>query len=339
MHLKKNMLILGGTKFIGRNLVESLLLRNDVELTLFNRGASNPGLFKGLRLIRGDRANTKDIVELRKEHWDVVIDLSCYFPVYLEHLLPVLEKNTTKIIFISSITAYDLNADSTYTTEHSALKVCPEELRNDTSWSSYGFRKAACEQLIQQCSIPQKIILRPAIAYGAHDLLDRFYYWIYKIKFLEEIIVPENGKDIANYTYVKDLVRIIVQLISLELEHEIFNVPTHDPISLNELVQTIMHHLQQHPRVSAIPSSFLMDQGLVPRVDIPLWNNGNAFSFDNSKIKKHMPEPFYTFSESIRETISFYDTTNWRMYKEFLSIENERELVKKFRGSTIKQVQ
>jgi 2'-hydroxyisoflavone reductase len=333
MLLKRKILILGGTKFIGRNLVESLLLKTNLELTLFNRGTSNPELFKNIRLIRGDRADQQDIAQLGKEQWDVVIDLSCYFPVYLEHLLPILEKNTKKIIFISSITVYDLSEQSENTVEQAAIKICPDELLNDTTWSSYGFRKAACEQYIQQCHIPQKIVLRPAIAYGAYDLLDRFYYWIYKTKFDKEIILPDNGKDIANYTYVKDLVSIITELISSEFENEIFNVTTHDPVSLSEILYTIGHHLDKYPVMQSIPSSFLMTQGLIPRTDIPLWNNGNAFSFDNSKIKKHMPFPFSSFSESIQETISFYETVNWRVINGFLSVEKEMELLKKFKGS------
>ncbi len=331
MSSKKNILILGGTKFIGRNLVELLLLQKHANIALFNRGTSNPGLFKSSRLLRGDRANKTDLQQLGKEHWDVVIDLSCYYPLYLELLTPIIEKNTTKIIFISSIAAYDLNANSKNTAESAAVKVCPSEWLSDPSWESYGFRKAACEQLILQSSIPQKIILRPAIAYGEYDMLERFYYWIYKIKFSEELILPADGKDIANYTYVKDLARIIQVLISQEMKMEIFNVPTHDPISLKEIVQTIMDDLKKYPVVHAIPSSYLMNQGFVPRVDIPLWNNGDAYSFDNSKIKKQIPFVFSSFKDSIRETIAFYEKRNWKMFAGFLSLEKEKELIQKYK--------
>ena len=53
-------LIIGGTRFLGRHLVESALARG-YEVTLFNRGKSNPDLFDQIQTIRGDRE--KDLVD------------------------------------------------------------------------------------------------------------------------------------------------------------------------------------------------------------------------------------------------------------------------------------
>ena len=65
-------LIIGGTRFLGRHLVEAALARGH-EVTLFNRGKSNPGLFPQVETILGDRE--KDLDKLKGRIWDTVIDV------------------------------------------------------------------------------------------------------------------------------------------------------------------------------------------------------------------------------------------------------------------------
>jgi len=98
--MKKRILIIGGTNFIGRNIVESLLETNKYEVTLFNRGVTNPELFSDLKKLKGDRYSN-DINFLRNDSWDFVIDMSCYYPKNLEELLKVLGNKVLKYIFIS----------------------------------------------------------------------------------------------------------------------------------------------------------------------------------------------------------------------------------------------
>jgi len=59
-------LILGGTVFLGRHIVEAA---RHHDLTLFNRGRSNPDLFPDLPRITGDRDGIGDVGE-----FDAVID-------------------------------------------------------------------------------------------------------------------------------------------------------------------------------------------------------------------------------------------------------------------------
>ena len=71
------LLIIGGTRFLGKHLVESALTRKH-EITLFNRGQSNPDLFPTVEKLQGDR--DKDLSALAGRHWDAVIDTCGYFP-------------------------------------------------------------------------------------------------------------------------------------------------------------------------------------------------------------------------------------------------------------------
>ena len=75
------LLVLGGTVFAGRHLVE-LALERGHDVTLFNRGQTGPGLFPEVERVRGERAG--DLEGLRGRRFDAVVDTSGYLPTDVE---------------------------------------------------------------------------------------------------------------------------------------------------------------------------------------------------------------------------------------------------------------
>jgi 2'-hydroxyisoflavone reductase len=67
------LLVLGGTLFLGRHVVEAALEQGH-EITLFNRGQTNPDLFPTVEHLRGDRGG--DLSPLAGREWDAVVDPS-----------------------------------------------------------------------------------------------------------------------------------------------------------------------------------------------------------------------------------------------------------------------
>ncbi len=98
-----NLLILGGTMFVGRHLVEAALARDHV-ITLFNRGVSNRELFPEIEKLRGDRNN--DLSALRGRRWDAAIDISGYLPFHVRASTKLLADAVQHYTFISSVATY-----------------------------------------------------------------------------------------------------------------------------------------------------------------------------------------------------------------------------------------
>src|SRR5687768_7965315 len=98
-----NLLILGGTIFLGRHLVEAALQHNH-QVTLFNRGRHHPDLFPDVEKLRGDRDGGLDI--LRGRQWDTVIDTSGYVPRLVRASAELLAEAVEHYTFISSISVY-----------------------------------------------------------------------------------------------------------------------------------------------------------------------------------------------------------------------------------------
>src|SRR5713101_3424467 len=96
-------LVIGGTRFLGRHLVEAALERNH-DVTLFNRGQMNADLFPSVTKLRGDRNN--DLSALQDKTWDGVIDTCGYVPRVVSASSQTLARSTNLYVFISSISVY-----------------------------------------------------------------------------------------------------------------------------------------------------------------------------------------------------------------------------------------
>src|SRR5205085_2766436 len=99
-----NILILGGTSFLGPHVVEAARKRAHT-ITLFNRGKTNPQLFPELEKLRGDRNGNLKSLEGRK--WDACVDTSGYVPRQVSDSATLLAKNGLKhYVFVSTASVY-----------------------------------------------------------------------------------------------------------------------------------------------------------------------------------------------------------------------------------------
>lgn len=302
----KSVLILGGTQFIGRNLVERLLASGEWDITLFNRQRTQPDLFPQVKRIKGDR-ETADVEQLGNAHWDCVIDLSCYYPDSLQSLLSVLQGRVKRFVFVSTLSVFRLDEHTAEGLDEALETMpCDSAQRSDRSVMTYGNRKAECERVLQQIDWLDKVILRPSLVYGRYDHTDRFYYWLYRAHRKLPIHLPDNGADKITLTYVGDLVESIVKAMTVRKHSTLYHVTTHEPLSLSALVDAIDRTAEK----VAVDSTKLMSNGVMPGQNIPLWFN-TSFIVSNDKIKKEWSLPFTPLDASIAETARYYEALGW----------------------------
>lgn len=326
-NMKKKVLIIGGTNFIGRNLVVSLLEDKQYDVTLFNRGISEPNLFPKIKKIRGDRYS-KDIELLKNENWEYVVDTSCYHPKNLKEILKNINNGIKKYIFLSTCSVYDLDTEDLIIDEYSKIKSFSEE--EDIASSSYGVRKVKCEQIIEESGIPYNI-LRPGLVYGPYDDSDRLYYWLYQIKAYKEVLVPKEMTKTVSITYVQDLVKVIKELIGRENVNELYNVISHPLISITEIVEVGKEQLKKEPILIIDDTQVLKEEKIKEWLDIPFWLKGNSFKVMNEKLKKEISIEITSFDDSIKETIQFYDGLNWVEPKIGLKRKEQERLMKRIK--------
>ena len=171
------LLILGGTAFLGRHLVEAALAAGH-ELTLFNRGRTNPGLFPAAEELHGDR--TEGLEPLRGRRWDAVVDTCGFVPRFVGTAVDLLAEAAGHYTFVSSISAYaDLGSPGLR--EDAPLATMEDETVEEIRGDTYGPLKALCEEVVRRGFPDRCLIVRPGLIVGPHDPTDRFTWWPWRM--------------------------------------------------------------------------------------------------------------------------------------------------------------
>ena len=327
--MKKKILILGGTSFVGRVLVEHLLLLDKYEITLFNRGKTNADLFGQVAKIHGNR-ETDDILLLANQNWDVVIDICGYYPLSLQKIVAMLRGRVGRYIFISTGSVYDLEQiGEQVITEDSLLYTCSDAEKTDHSMETYGKRKVACEQVLLAAKADiDPIILRPGVIYGKYDPFDRHYYWLYRVQQGGKILVPTGSENLSSHTFVNDLARIIIRSIEIPEHRNIYNTTTHPLISFSGMLDSMCRALNKKPTFVHADVEFQEEAEIEPWSDLPLWINGNLFMVDNARLLKDLGLEMTSLDESFRLTAEYYADKQWYIPKSGMTLEEEKDYIK-----------
>jgi 2'-hydroxyisoflavone reductase len=128
-------LVFGGTRFVGRAVVEQLLARGH-ELTLLNRGQSAPDLFPGVARLTLDRRDVT-LETLGSGSWDVVVDMNAYFPREIAAAVAALHGRVRRYVMCSTGSVYT-GLESYPIAEDAPLYACTPEQAEDPGLETYG---------------------------------------------------------------------------------------------------------------------------------------------------------------------------------------------------------
>jgi 2'-hydroxyisoflavone reductase len=319
----KKILVLGGTMFVGRALVERLLSIPAYEVTLFNRGKSNADLFTDVKQLHGNR-ETDDILQICYQHWDCIIDFSGYYPVTFEKLLHSLKGKVDRYIFISTISVYDLNKfENLAITEAEEILGCTEEQKISKLPDAYGEKKAEMERILLAQTWLDKIILRPSFIYGKYDWTERFYYWLYRAKFFDSLLMPEDFN--LSLTYADDLIAGILNAIEAKTHSTVYNTVSQNNVSLRQVVNTAATLLNRTVSFSDAPASLHEEKGIHTSI-FPLFVPLNL-DIESKKWLRDFSITPVNLSAAVKATIQYHDTIGWSIPKSGLSVEQEKNIL------------
>ncbi len=322
----KKILILGGTEFVGRQLLE-VLSRDDFDIYVFNRGKTNPDIFPEITRIIGDR-QTDDIKKLAEHNWDIVVDFSSYFPKSLERTLEHINRDVKKYIFISTISVYSFkDYDGTHPiTEEFKRKAYQEDQLTEPSLKYYGEKKVACEDILDKTTWLNSIILRPSIIYGKYDPTDRLYYWLERLKNKEKILLPYNGMHSITYTYSEDMVNIILAAIGNPLKNKTINCVSNETLTMNNLLELCKEQMGSSCKFIPLDLQKLKkEQPDIP--GFPLCFGMNLI-IDNSRLKSSLDVDLKPLKTSITSTIDYYENLGWPKAIVGMSHKEEDDLIR-----------
>lgn len=302
----KDILILGGTGFIGPFQVRSALDRGH-NVTLFNRG-SGRSMFPYLETLVGDRNG--DYEALRGRRWDMVIDNATNNPAWTEMAADFLKDSVDQFMYVSSRSAYSDVTRVPMSIEAPTWTYESAGVPRDQERLPYGLGKAVSERAAMRVMPGRTTIVRPGLIIGPGDETDRFTYWPVRIHRGGEVLAPGDGTDPVQIIDVRDFTDFMVRL-GEDATMGIFNcVGPHTPRPMAELLYGIRAVTTAECTFTWVDRDFLAEHGVRPYQEMPVWRPPVAGSEGFARFDL-TPEveaglTFRPLAETARDTLEYH---------------------------------
>jgi 2'-hydroxyisoflavone reductase len=260
------LLVLGGTVFLGRHIVAAATDRGH-ELTLFNRGQSDPRPVDGVEQIHGDR--DRDLGRLAGRRWDAVIDTSGYLPRSVRASADLLAGAVDRYAFVSSVSAY--GALPRPGLDEDAPLAPPPPPDADDVLGYYSELKAACEGEVQRALPGRTLVVRPGLIVGPYDPTGRFTYWVRRLAEGGRVLVPDAPDQPVQWIDGRDLAEWMVRMAE-DGATGVFNATgPAEPLTFGAMLERIRAATGGAADLVPVAEERLAESGVEPWQELPLW--------------------------------------------------------------------
>ena len=311
-------LVFGGTKFLGRGVVDAALAGGH-DVTLFNRGQTNPDLYPDVEQIHGDLK--EDLSALRGRTWDAAIDLDpTQLPRYTRARADAVDVG--HYVFVSTISVY--SDTSKPIDESSPLFDPPDPEPEGFDAEQYGGLKVGSERVIENVFGGHAAIARAGLIVGPHDPTDRFTYWPRRLAEGGTVLAPGDPSQRVQLIDARDLGAFLVHLAE-QRTSGVFNATgPAEPLTLGETLERIGGDAE----LVWMDDQTLLDAGVGPWMELPLWLPGDEYAgLLRADISRALAAglTFRPLEETARDTLAW--SLEAGEQRPTLSRERERELL------------
>jgi len=319
------LLILGGTKFLGRAAADEALRRGH-EVTLFNRGQTNAGLFPEAEHVHGDRDGGLGALEGRE--WDAVIDPSGYVPRVVRASAELLRDAVGHYVFVSSVSVYRDFSRAHF--DESAPRIVLDDPAVEEVMEHYGGLKALCEDVVAEVFGERFANVRAGLIVGPNDPTDRFTYWPVRVARGGEVLAPGRPDRPVEFVDARDLGAWLVT-VAEQRTAGAFNA-TRDGLTMAEVLESCRAVSGSDASFTWVDEPFLLEREVGQWMELPLW------IAENDPEWAHMQEAdvsraraaglsFRPLSETVRDTLAWAQSKEGWNEDVGLDPERERELL------------
>jgi 2'-hydroxyisoflavone reductase len=210
------LLVIGGTVFVGRAVVERALARGD-EVTLFHRGEHGAELFGEVERILGDRH--EDLGRLAGRAWDLVVDTCAFHPGDLAAV------DCERYVLVSTAGVYR---------DWPEHPVPDEDAPLHESGDDYSAQKAATERAAEALMPGRVAAVRPGIIFGPHENIGRLPWWLDRMARGGRILAPGPRDAPFQYVDVRDLAELLLDESGPSTRNAVC-----PPLTWGELLETV----------------------------------------------------------------------------------------------------
>jgi len=319
-----DILILGGTRFVGRHIVEALL-DGGHRVSVLTRGKSPDELPASVERLQGDRdQGAAGLAALGSREWDACVDVSAYTPKQVRPSAELLRARVGRYVFISTVSVYVDSSDVPVVETHPLLPEAAEDV-TDITGETYGPLKVTCERIVRDLYGDRTIILRPQIVAGPFDPTGRHTYWVQRAMQGGEMLAPGDGGDFVQVVDARDVARFTERAIERH-SSGIFNMSGH------RLTWAAFMKALGATDPAWVPSTLIDEAGLT-FVELPLYRpNGSTNSSLMHVSHERASAADFTLTDTL---VTIGDVRDWlrtHPVAPALAPELERELIAKARS-------
>lgn len=273
-------LIIGGTIFLGRHLVEAALARGHA-VTMFNRGLHNPDLYPQVEKLHGDRA--VDLSALEGKTWDAVFDTCGYVPSVVGKSAEFLRDAVGHYTFVSSCSVYG-NFDPNGSDENSPVaEITNEQLeeagRLDTGeratavnyGEAYGGLKFLCERAAEAAMPTRVLNVRAGLIVGAYDSVARFTYWVRRVARGGRVLAPGKPSRRVRVIDARDLAEWIIEMAENRRAGTYNATGAEDALTFGAMLEAIRRASGSDAEFVWASEEFLEENAVEAWTEMPLW--------------------------------------------------------------------
>ncbi len=260
------LLVLGGTKFLGRGVVEAALAAGH-DVTLFNRGQTHPEDFPETEKLRGDL--TGDLDALAGREWDAAIDLDpTQLPRHTRRRAEALANSLAHYVFVSTISVYSDQANAI--DEDSPLIEPPDPEPETFEPEQYGGLKVGSERAVREVFGESASIARAGLIVGPYDPTDRFTYWPRRLAEGGDVLAPGSPSKPVQLIDARDLGKFLVHLAENRTGGTFISTGPAEPLTFGETLTRI-----GGGNLVWVDDQVVVDAGVQAWMELPLWIPGD----------------------------------------------------------------
>ncbi|MFI0219886.1 NAD-dependent epimerase/dehydratase family protein [Streptomyces lydicus] len=283
-------LVLGGTWFLGKEVVRGAL-RRGWDVTTFNRGQSAPDT-PGTKSVHGDRTSQEDLRRLaRSGLWDAVIDTSSsdLQPRHVLMATEALRDQAARWVHISTVSVY-AGWPHDPLTEDSPLLECPPDADEtygytgvDGSPTKYGFQKAGGERAVSEIFDDRAVFLRPGVILGPDEYVGRLPWWLSRAQRGGKILAPAPRERRIQPVDVRDVARFALDQAAASSTGA-YNVAHPKGITFEDFVTACLEVTGGVGHPVWLPASQLSNHDVRQWTELPLWRRQpGVWAVDSAK--------------------------------------------------------
>ncbi|MGW2723852.1 SDR family oxidoreductase [Streptomyces sp. NPDC001492] len=259
------LLVLGGTEFAGRAVVEAALGRG-WEVTVFNRGRHE--LPSGVRALQGDRTKPDGPAALAEGEWDAVVDTWSAAPRAVHSAARLLRGRVGRYVYVSTCSVYAWPAPA----GHDESVPLVEGAEPDADQTDYARDKRGAEiAVVEAFGAERSVLVRAGLILGPYENIGRLPWWLGRIARGGPVLAPGPRELPLQYVDVRDMAEWILGSVERELSGPYNMVSEQGHATMGSLLDACVAVTGSGAQLRWTDPEVILDAGIAPWTQLPVW--------------------------------------------------------------------